>query len=30
MMEQTPVPNPQTITTDGFRLHPEDKAAMRE
>lgn len=27
MMETTPTP--QTITTDGFRLHPEDEAAMR-
>ena len=26
-METTPTP--QTITTDGFRLHPEDEAAMR-
>lgn len=26
-METTPTP--QTIITDGFRLHPEDEAAMR-
>ncbi|OAN88308.1 NADH-quinone oxidoreductase subunit E [Marinobacter sp. EhC06] len=26
-METTPTP--QTITTDGFRLHPEDEGAMR-
>lgn len=27
MME--PTPSTQTITTDGFRLHPDDEAAMR-
>ncbi|MBC7184027.1 MAG: NADH-quinone oxidoreductase subunit NuoE [Marinobacter sp.] len=25
-----PTPTSQTITTDGFQLHPEDEAAMRE
>ncbi|SFR48924.1 NADH dehydrogenase subunit E [Marinobacter gudaonensis] len=32
MMEPTPnpqTPDPATIATDGFRLHPEDEAAMR-
>lgn len=35
MMEQTPASGPQTfngqtLATDGFRLHPEDEAAIRE
>lgn len=33
MMEPTPNPDtvdPNTIATDGFRLHPEDEAAIRE
>jgi len=30
MMEPTQASNPQTIATDGFRLNPEDEAAMRE
>ncbi len=32
MMEPTPnpqTPDPATIATDGFRLHPDDEAAMR-
>lgn len=29
MMEQTPPSNQQTLATDGFRLHPEDEAAIR-
>ena len=30
MMEPTQASNPQTIATDGFRLHPEDEAAIRK
>ena len=30
MMTQAPMTNGQTLATDGFRLDPEDEAAMRE
>lgn len=30
MMEQSQASNQQTLATDGFQLHPEDEAAMRQ
>lgn len=29
-MEQTPASDQQTLATDGFQLHPEDEASIRE